>query len=215
MDTLTPALRRETLHQQVGAAQFALTQAAAAAALQSDPLAEQLKAFSASIGALANLYDASEDTQFDIAEKLATLSDAVTKEAISRVHASGANLVETLAPRLANLVEDTAKSRRIALWLRAVSIGAASLIAAVAVAGGVAYYTGFTSGKAQGEIVAQTISQAFALGPEAAKNWSILMRANDPTKALTACKKSIQADDHGRRFCSMPVWLDPPPAPGA
>jgi hypothetical protein len=52
-----------------------------------------------------------------------------------------------------------------------------------------------------------------AAGPEAAATWSGLMADNDPVRALAVCKKSGSADAHGRRYCSMPVWLDPPTVP--
>ena len=44
--------------------------------------------------------------------------------------------------------------------------------------------------------------------------WAPLMADNDPVQALAACQKAVATDAHGRRYCAMPVWLDPPPAPG-
>lgn len=44
MDPISPAARREALHEQISEAQMILRRAAAAAALKSDPLAEQLQA---------------------------------------------------------------------------------------------------------------------------------------------------------------------------
>ena len=44
MDPISPATRREALHDQITDAQMVLRRAAAAAALKSDPLAEQLHA---------------------------------------------------------------------------------------------------------------------------------------------------------------------------
>jgi hypothetical protein len=60
------------------------------------------------------------------------------------------------------------------------------------------------------EMSAHTISAAMAAGPGAASAWASLMADNDPVQALTACRKSVSTDVQGRRYCSMPVWLDPP-----
>ncbi|MDA8383750.1 MAG: hypothetical protein M0037_11970 [Betaproteobacteria bacterium] len=48
----------------------------------------------------------------------------------------------------------------------------------------------------------------------AAAAWAALMADSDPVQALAACQKAVATDPHGRRYCAMPVWLDPPSAPG-
>jgi hypothetical protein len=58
--------RREALHEKIGNAQATLRHAASAAVIQNDPLSEQLRAVAISIGALAGIFDASEDTHFEI-----------------------------------------------------------------------------------------------------------------------------------------------------
>jgi hypothetical protein len=35
------------------------------------------------------------------------------------------------------------------------------------------------------------------------------MADNDPVSAMAACRKSIASDADGRRYCFMPVWIDP------
>ncbi|WP_261039382.1 hypothetical protein, partial [Streptococcus mitis] len=91
---------RDALHEQISEAQMILRRAAAAAALKSDPLADQLQALAVCVGALSDLYQASEATQIDIANTLKTQTGVIADEAISRVHASGMDIVNQLAPQL-------------------------------------------------------------------------------------------------------------------
>jgi hypothetical protein len=86
MDPINPKARREALHEQIAEAQMILRRAAAAAALKGDPLAEQLQALAVCVGALSNLYQASEATQIDIANTLKTQTGAIANEAIAQVH---------------------------------------------------------------------------------------------------------------------------------
>jgi hypothetical protein len=184
--------------------------AASAAVLKGDPLSDQLHALAESIGALGAIYEASADTQLEIAEKLRTQADAVADDAIERVHASGVGIIDQLAPRLATLVEQTTSAHGKTVRRRVMLGGAAGRSIALALVADVSYAGGFGAGRSQGEISAHTISAAMAAGPDAASAWASLMADNDPMQALTACKKSISTDTHGRRYCSMPVWLDPP-----
>jgi hypothetical protein len=77
----------------------------------------------------------------------------------------------------------------------------------------VSFAAGYGSGRAQGNVEGHTIAAAMAAGPDAAAAWSMLMANNDPLRALAVCRQSVSTDAHGRRYCSMPVWLDPPPVP--
>ena len=210
MDTLTITERRADLRWKLDAAIGAMHRAASASVLKGDPLSDQLNALAESIGALGAIYEASADTQLEIAEKLRTQADAVADDAIERVHASGVGIIDQLAPRLAALVEQTTRARRKTARLRVMLGGAAGLAIGLALVAGVSYAAGFAAGRSHGEIAAHTISAAMAAGPGAASAWASLMADNDPVQALTACKKSVDADAHGRRYCSMPVWLDPP-----
>ena len=187
--------------------------AASASVLKGDPLAEQMQALAASIEALGEIYEASADTQLDIADKLRTQADTVAGEAIDKVHASGVAIIDQLTPRLSAVVEKTTRDRLQTLRTRTILGGAAGLVAALALVAGVSYSAGFTSGRTQGEISAHTIAAAMAAGPAAATAWASLMADNDPVQAVAACKNSITRDAHGRPYCSMPVWLDPPTTP--
>ena len=131
-------------------------------------------------------------------------------DAIERVHASGVGIIDQLAPRLAMLVEQTTVARSKTAWLRVMLGSAAGLLIALALAVGVSYAAGFAAGRSKGEISAHTISAAMAAGPRAAAAWASLMADNDPVQAMAVCEKSVATDAHGRRYCSMPVWLDPP-----
>jgi hypothetical protein len=71
------------------------------------------------------------------------------------------------------------------------------------------YAAGLNAGQTRGEEAAHTIQAAMAAGPNAAGTWSILMADNDPVSAMAACRKSIASDADGRRYCFMPVWIDP------
>lgn len=216
MDSVNPGSRREILRGKIGSAQATLRKAAGVAVLQADPLAQQLEAVCISIGALADIYEASEDTHYDIADALQNLSDTVTRDAVAKVHASGMAIVEELAPRLVAIVERNERAKlaeKQALRLRVVFAGIA--VIALVVLGGVAfaYSVGYGSGRTAGLETARTISAAMAGGQPAASAWARLMKYNDPVQALAVCEKSVAVDGQGRRYCSMPVWLDQAPAP--
>jgi hypothetical protein len=63
--------------------------AASASVLKGDPLSDQLHDLAESIRALGEIYEASADTQLEIAERLRTQTDAVANDTIERVHGSG------------------------------------------------------------------------------------------------------------------------------
>lgn len=213
MDSVTASDRRTALRQKLDEARGAIHRAASAAILKGDPLAQQMEALAETLAALAEIYEASADTQLEIAEKLSTQAGAVTNEAIERVHASGVGIIDQLAPRLAAVVEQSTRAREKTLRIRTILGGVAALIIGLGLVAGVSYAGGYASGRAQGELAGQTIATAMAAGPGAASAWASLMADNDPVRAVAICKKAISSDSHGRRYCSMPVWLDPPTLP--
>jgi hypothetical protein len=187
--------------------------AASASFLKGDPLAEQMQALAASIAALGYIYEASADTQLEIADKLRTQADTVAGEAIDKVHASGVAIIDQLVPRLSAVVDKAARHRLQTLRLRTILGGAAALVIGLALVAGVSYSAGFASGRSQGEVSAHAIAAAMAAGPGAATAWASLMAYNDPVQALANCKKSSSTDENGRRYCPMSVWIDPPKSP--
>jgi hypothetical protein len=205
--------RRTALRERLDAAYGAMHRAASAAAIKGDPLGQQMEALAETLRALGEIYEASADTQLEIANKLRTQAGAVADEAIARVHASGVGIIEQLAPRLTTVVEQAARANQKALRLRVIVGGGAALVIGLGLVGGVSFASGFSAGRSRGELAGHTIAAAMAAGPEAAAAWSSLMANNEPVQALAACNKAVTADSHGRRYCSMPVWLDPPPAP--
>jgi S-methylmethionine-dependent homocysteine/selenocysteine methylase len=208
MDSVSRDARREALHEKIENAQATLRRAAAAAVIQNDPLSEQLRAVAISIGALADIYDASEDTHREIADTLKNQTERVTKESISQVHASGVSIIDQLTPRLIEEVRRVTRANVRTFRLRTVMFGAAGMMAAVAVVGWLSFTAGESSGVTKGEVVAQTINAAMAAGPGTAAAWSLLMANNDPVQALAACEKSEGVASDGQHYCSMPVWLD-------
>jgi hypothetical protein len=213
VDTVTGGYHNPEVREKLDAALGAMHRAASASVLKGDPLSEQLHALAASVGALGEIYEASADTQLEIAEQLRTQADAMANNAIERVHASGVTIIDQLVPRLAAVVEKTSRTQALNARLRVILIGTAGLLIGLAVVAGVSYAAGFASGRAQGELTAHTIAAAMAAGPAAATAWALLMANNDPVQALAACRKSVSTDANGRRFCAMPVWLDAPVIP--
>ena len=214
MDSLSEAAdRRVALRAKLEAARSDMQRAASAAIFKGDPAAPIMEAFAGTLGALGAIYEASAETQIEIAGKLRREAGAVAEDAIERVHASGVGIIDQLAPRLAVVVERTTQAKLQALRLRTILGGAAAVLIGAGIIAGVGYSSGYASGRVQGELTGHTIAAAMAAGPDAAAAWSALMADNDPVRALAVCKQSVNSDAHGRRYCSMPVWLDPPAPP--
>jgi hypothetical protein len=208
MDTVSRGARRQALHEKIENAQATLRRAAAAAVIQNDPLSEQLRAVAVSIGALADIYDASEDTHLEIADTLKNQTERVAKDSIEKVHASGVSIIDQLTPVLIEEVRRATRANVRTFRLRTVMFGTAGMMAAVAVVGWLSFAAGESAGVTQGEVAAQTINAAMAAGPGAASAWALLMANNDPARALAACEKSVGVTTEGQHYCSMPVWLD-------
>jgi len=210
VDTVTPTIDRAELRAKLDVTLVKMRRAASASLLKGDPLADQLHALAESVDALGAIYEASVDTQLEIAEKLRSQTGVVAHDAIERVHVGSEGIIAQLAPRLAAVVEQTTRVQLQHARTRVIVGGAAALVIGLALVAGVAYSAGFAAGRAQGEISGHTISAAMAAGPDAAAAWATLMADNDPLQALAACRKSVSTDASGRRFCAMPVWLDYP-----
>ena len=75
------------------------------------------------------------------------------------------------------------------------------------------YVVGLDDGIARQMQAASSLeAEARTSGPEAVGLWAQLMHDNDVRSAMTACQKAITLIG-GRRSCSLPIWLDSPPAP--
>jgi hypothetical protein len=205
VDTVTAATRAK-----LDAALGTIRRAASASVLKGDPLSDQLHAMAESMDALGMIYEASADTQVQIASTLRTHADVVAHDAIERVHAGSEGIIAQLAPRLAAVVERTTRAQLQNARMHIFIGGGAALAIGLALVAGVSYAVRFASGRTHGEISAHTVAAAMAAGPDAASAWATLMADNDPVRALAACTQSVSTDAQGRRFCAMPVWLDPP-----
>jgi len=210
VDTLTTTGGRAETRAKLDAALGAMRRAASASRLKGDPLSDQLHALAESIEALGVIFEASADTQVQIASTLRTQADVVAHDAIERVHAGSEGIIAQLAPRLAAVVDQTTRSQLQNARMRVMIGGAAALAIGLALVAGVSYAAGSAAGRTEGQISAHTIAAAMAAGPDAATAWATLMADNDPVQALAACKKTVSTSAQGRRFCPMPVWLDPP-----
>ncbi len=209
MDPISSAARRDALHEQISDAQMILRRAAAAAALKSDPLAEQLQALAVCVGALSDLYQASEATQIDIANTLKTQTGVIADEAIARVHASGMDIVNQLAPQLADAADRTMRMKITTLRIRSIVGLGLALALAILAPSLFTYAAGLNDGRFQAEIAAHVIPAAMKASPAEALAWGQLMQDNDGVTAMAACRKSMQQDARGRHYCFMPVWTDP------
>ncbi len=186
-----------------------LRRAAAAAALKSDPLAEQLQALAVCVGALSDLYQASEATQINIANMLKIQTGAIANETIDRVHASGMDIVKQLAPQLAYAADRTMRQKISTLRIRSIVALGLALALAILLPSLFTYAAGLNNGRFQGEVASQLISVAMKAGPAEAIAWGQLMQDNNGASALAACRKTLQQDASGRHYCLMPIWTDP------
>lgn len=210
MDTLTTTNGRAETRAKLDATLGAMRRAASASHLKGDPLSDQLHALADSIEALGAIFEASADTQVQIASTLRAQADVVVHDAIERVHADSDGIIAQLAPRLAAVVDQTTRAHAQTARMRIIIGGAAALAIGLALVAGVSYAAGSAAGRTEGEITGHTVAAAMAAGPGAAAAWATLMADNDPVQALAACKEAVSTSAQGRRFCSMPVWLDPP-----
>ena len=165
MDPISPTARRTALHEQITEAQMVLRRAAAAAALKSDPLAEQLQALAVCVGALSDLYQVSEATQIDIANTLKTQTGGIADEAIDRIHASGMDIVNKLAPQLASAADRTMRQKITTLRIRSIVFLSLALALAILLPSLFTYAAGLNAGRFQGEVASHLISVAMKTGP--------------------------------------------------
>jgi len=208
MDSITPSSRRQLLREKIDKAQTALHESATAARIKEDPLSEQLNALALCVGALGHIYEASEETQIDIAETLKSQTDVVTREAIARVEAAGAELALKIGPQIAAEAKWTMRQEFKVLRMRTIGILTGILLAVVAVPSAFTYAAGVNNGRSQGEDAANTIGQTMHHEPAAAALvWAQLMDLNNPVPEMAICKQSITTAPDGSESCEMPVWI--------
>lgn len=199
MDSVNPI---DALRAKVEETKEAFDRAASAAFLHDDPAKDQLVAMGLAVEAIFEICEASDRSQRTATATLAAQLSDIARDASQK-------LVERTGPQVANVIERATKFQLQTVRRRTVFSGIAGILIGAALVAGVSYIAGFASGQAHGELVGNTIAAAMAAGPEAAAAWAGLMKDNDPVRALAICKQAVSTDAHGRRYCAMPVWLDP------
>lgn len=191
----------------------ALRDSAELARLTGDPAAPALEAMVRVLGASARQFQLRDRERKEIAAAMDARGRRIADEATSQIQASGTALIERLAPDLSRLVERLVRQRLWTIRLRSLVVAggvAATLsVTCFTVGYGIAYRAGHNDGL----LDSHAIAAAMGAGPDAANAWAKLMAANDPVRALKACDATGAHDGSGRRYCLMPVWLEPPPPP--
>ena len=129
---------------------------------------------------------AQEVERQELLRSLQLQADRIADEAQARVQASGAAILETLAPELSRLVQRTVHQRLWTLKLRTLLAAAGAGVGLAAVIFAVSYGAGYAAGRQDGLRSARTIAAALTAGPQAAAGWVRVMAANDPVVALAA-----------------------------
>ena len=176
--------------------------------LSGDPAAESLTALLQVLSGMGALMRARQAERAEVAAAVATETQLVVDRASAELERRSAALVERLGPDLALAAERYAAARLWSIRLRTLLGAGAIAVALGAIVFAFSYGAGFSVGRTTGLLAGRTISAAMAAGPDGALAWSRLMAANDPVTALKSCK--TERDASARRYCRMPVWLDPP-----
>lgn len=193
----------------------ALKASAELAQLTDDPAAGGLTAMVRVMESLAAQFAVREAERQDVLRSLQLQADRIADEAQARVQASGAAILVTLAPELSRLVQRTVHQRLWTIKLRTLLAAASAAVGLAAIIFALSYGAGYAAGRQNGLQSAKTIATALTAEPQVAAGWARVMADNDPVAALAACRKHIARDGQGRRYCAMPVWLDPVRAPQA
>ncbi|HVZ27505.1 MAG TPA: hypothetical protein VG798_02520 [Rhizomicrobium sp.] len=180
--------------------------------LSGDPAAESLTALWQVLAGMGALMQARQAERAEIAAAVEGETQVVVDRASAELERRSAALIERLGPDLARAAERHAAARLWSIRLRTLlGAGAVAITLGVAVFA-VSYGAGFSNGQAKGLVAGKTIGTAMAAGPAAARAWAQLMAVNDPVAAMNNCK--AERDSSGRRYCQMPMWLEPPKLPG-
>lgn len=213
MDTVVSTDQRESLRRKVAEAQTTLREAADTAVIKNDPLCQHLHALALSIGAHYEIYCASEEVQADLGQSIRSQTDAITRGVLDVARSALNTMVKELSPQLLRAALPTMQQTLRFMKYRTIYWALLAMVALIVVSGMFSYAVGLNHGRYEGEVTARAIQAAMAAGPNAATDWALLMTNNDPVPALADCRKSVITDAEGRRYCAMPVWLDPPAGP--
>jgi hypothetical protein len=175
-----------------------------------DPAAESLTALWQVLAGMGALMRARQAERREIAAAVAAEAELVVRRASAEMESRSAALVQRLGPDLARAAERHVEMRLWSIRLRTIIASGAVAIGLGVALFAVSYSAGFSNGRSAGLIASKTIAAAMKAGPGAASAWSRLMAANDPIAAFRECKS--ERDSSGRRYCRLPIWLDPPGA---
>jgi hypothetical protein len=210
VDSVAEPSRREILRQRVDDAKAALLDAANAGVIKNDPLCQHLSALALSVGAHYDIYCAAEEAQREVAESVRRHADTVTLGVLDTVRGSLNTMTKELGPQLLRAALPSMQLALRFMKQRTIYLALGAMVAVIVTSNMFIYAAGLNAGQTRGEEAApHTIQAAMAAGPDAAITWSILMADNDPVSSMAACRKSIASDADGRRYCFMPVWIDP------
>jgi hypothetical protein len=179
--------------------------------LSGDPAAESLTALWQVLSGMGALMQARQAERAEIAAAVEGETQLVLDRASAELERRSAALIERLGPDLARAAERHVAARLWSIRLRTLLAAGAVAVALGITVFAISYGAGFSNGQAKGLLAGRTIVAAMAAGPDTARAWARLMAGNDPVAAMKNCKS--EHDGAGRRFCRMPVWLDPPSAP--
>lgn len=140
-------------------------------------------------------------------------TELALKQAEAGLKTKQSDIVEQLVPRHTALVTDAVRQHWKIVKYRTLALSCIAVLLVALLPSAFTYTAGLSTGRSEGENAAHALQAAMAAGPNAATTWALLMMDNDPIPAMAACRKAIQMDADGRRYCSMPVWLDPRTAP--
>ncbi len=191
----------------------ALKDRAHLAQLTDDPAAGALTVLVGVMDGLAAQFAVRDAERQELVRSLELQTDRIATDALARVQASSVAIIDQLAPELSRLVQRTVHQRLRTIKLRTVLAAAGAAVALTVVIFALSYGAGYAAGRQNGLQSARTIAATLTAEPQAAAAWARVLAANDPVAALAACRKHSARDAGGRRYCAMPVWLDPVPAP--
>lgn len=190
-----------------------LRDSAQLARLTDDPAAPALEALVRLFAVSARQFQVRDRERKEIAMSMEVRARRIAEDATAQIQASGTAIIERLAPELSRLVDRSLRQRLWSVRLKILAATAGMAVALSIACFGIGYGMAYKAGRNDGLLDARTIAAAMATGPQAAASWAQLMADNDPVQAMKACRRQVSAGGDGRRYCAMPVWLDPPSVP--
>lgn len=184
------------------------------AGLKNDPLMPLLRTLVTSLGLQWRLHDQSVNYYRSVSDRLdLQLADTIMQGEMA-LEVRRIEIVEALAPELANLTARSVRSWNRTVTLKTgVALGAFAIALALGVglAGyGAGWQAGHNTAVNDAGALAGAVQQA---GPAAESALVDMVRTNNVARAWTDCRKTATPDKTGRRVCVMPMWAEPESQP--